>query len=176
MVVGDRQVETIEHFSPLKKLLQRLGSWVVRQASSTEVPDTTSGFRAYNREAALQMQVVSKFTYTLETIIQAGKLLVADRPRPGPHEPEDARVAAVPVDAAPTCAATRSRSSASTRSTSRCKVFWGGALVMGVAGARRVRPLRRLLHRGPQTAAGHIQSLIPARCCSSPRCCSARSA
>ena len=59
MVVGDRQVETIEHFSPLKKLLQRLGSWVVRQASSTTVPDTTSGFRAYNREAALQMQVVS---------------------------------------------------------------------------------------------------------------------
>ena len=77
MVVGDRQVEQIEHFSPLKKALQRLGSWVVRQASSTTVPDTTSGFRAYNREAALQMQVVSKFTYTLETIIQAGKLLVA---------------------------------------------------------------------------------------------------
>ena len=77
MVVGDRQVETIEHFSPLKKALQRLGSWVVRQASTTNVPDTTSGFRAYNREAALQMQVVSKFTYTLETIIQAGKLLVA---------------------------------------------------------------------------------------------------
>ncbi len=77
MVVGDREVDSIEHFSPLKKLLQRLGSWVVRQASSTTVPDTTSGFRAYNREAALQMQVVSKFTYTLETIIQAGKLLVA---------------------------------------------------------------------------------------------------
>jgi glycosyltransferase involved in cell wall biosynthesis len=77
MVVGDREVMGIEHFSPLKKTLQRLGSWVVRQASSTEVPDTTSGFRAYNREAALQMAVVSKFTYTLETIIQAGKLLVA---------------------------------------------------------------------------------------------------
>ena len=77
MVVGDRQVMTIEHFSPLKKSLQRLGSWVVRQASETTVPDTTSGFRAYNREAALQLQVVSKFTYTLETIIQAGKMLVA---------------------------------------------------------------------------------------------------
>lgn len=77
MVVGDREVTTIEHFSPLKKSLQRLGSWVVRQASSTSVPDTTSGFRAYNREAAIQMLVVSKFTYTLETIIQAGKLLVA---------------------------------------------------------------------------------------------------
>ncbi len=77
MVVGDRQVTTIEHFSPVKKGLQQLGSWVVRQASSTDVPDTTSGFRAYNREAAIQMAVVSKFTYTLETIIQAGKLLVA---------------------------------------------------------------------------------------------------
>ena len=77
MVVGDREVHKIEHFSPLKITLQRLGSWVVRQASSTEVPDTTSGFRAYNREAAIQMAVVSKFTYTLETIIQAGKLLVA---------------------------------------------------------------------------------------------------
>src|ERR671913_699611 len=77
MVVGDRQVMTIEHFSPAKKLLQRLGSWVVRQASETAVPDTTSGFRAYNREAALALQVVSKFTYTLETIIQAGKLTVA---------------------------------------------------------------------------------------------------
>ena len=77
MVVGDRQVMTIEHFSPLKKSLQRLGSWVVRQASETDVPDTTSGFRAYNREAALQLAVVSKYTYTLETIIQAGKMTVA---------------------------------------------------------------------------------------------------
>jgi glycosyltransferase involved in cell wall biosynthesis len=77
MVVGDREVQTIEHFSGPKKALQRLGSWVVRQASQTTIPDTTSGFRAYNREAALAMQVVSKFTYTLETIIQAGKMTVA---------------------------------------------------------------------------------------------------
>jgi glycosyltransferase involved in cell wall biosynthesis len=77
MVVGDRETDQIEHFSPLKKRLQKLGSWVVRQASETDLPDTTSGFRAYNREAAIQMAVVSKYTYTLETIIQAGKLLVA---------------------------------------------------------------------------------------------------
>src|SRR2546423_14048154 len=77
MVVGNRVVESIEHFSPVKKRLQRLGSWVVRGASGTDIPDTTSGFRAYNREAAIQVQVVSKFTYTLETIIQAGKMLVA---------------------------------------------------------------------------------------------------
>jgi glycosyltransferase involved in cell wall biosynthesis len=77
MVVGDRQVMNIEHFSPLKKSLQRLGSWVVRQASDTDVADTTSGFRAYNREAALALIVVNKFTYTLETIIQAGKQFIA---------------------------------------------------------------------------------------------------
>ncbi|MEA2473779.1 MAG: hypothetical protein QOE06_1694 [Thermoleophilaceae bacterium] len=77
MVVGDRVVESIEHFSPLKKSLQKLGSAVVRRASDTTVPDTTSGFRAYNREAAIQVQVVSKYTYTLETIIQAGKMLIA---------------------------------------------------------------------------------------------------
>src|SRR5213080_516377 len=77
MVVGDRVVESIEHFSPLKKRLQHLGSAVVRRASETSVPDTTSGFRAYNREAAIQLQVVSKFTYTLETIIQAGKMTTA---------------------------------------------------------------------------------------------------
>ena len=98
MVVGDRQVMTIEHFSPAKKLLQRLGSWVVRQASETVVPDTTSGFRAYNREAALALQVVSKFTYTLETIIQAGKLTVAIDHVPVADQPEAARVAPVPVD------------------------------------------------------------------------------
>jgi glycosyltransferase involved in cell wall biosynthesis len=77
MVVGDRVVDSIEHFSPLKKQLQHLGSAVVRRASDTDVPDTTSGFRSYNREAALQLTVVSKYTYTLESVIQAGKMLVA---------------------------------------------------------------------------------------------------
>ncbi|HKH13459.1 MAG TPA: glycosyltransferase family 2 protein [Solirubrobacterales bacterium] len=77
MVVGDRQVKDVQHFSASKKLLQRLGSWVVRRASGTGVPDTTSGFRAYNREAALQLVVVSNYTYTLESLIQAGKMLVA---------------------------------------------------------------------------------------------------
>src|SRR5262245_50552346 len=60
VVVGDRQIRTVEHFSPAKKMLQILGSWVVRRASGTSVPDTTSGFRAYSREAALQLLVVSK--------------------------------------------------------------------------------------------------------------------
>jgi glycosyltransferase involved in cell wall biosynthesis len=77
MVVGDREVGTIEHFSRQKKALQRIGSWVVRRISGTEVSDTTSGFRAYNREAALGLIVVDNFTYTLESLIQAGKMLVA---------------------------------------------------------------------------------------------------
>jgi hypothetical protein len=63
--------------SPSKKFLQRLGSWVVRQVSNTSVPDTTSGFRAYTREAALRMTIVSEFSYTLESIIQAGKKRMA---------------------------------------------------------------------------------------------------
>jgi glycosyltransferase involved in cell wall biosynthesis len=77
MVIGDREVRSVAEFSSRKKRLQRFGSWVVRQASGTTVPDTTSGFRAYNREAALQIMVVSRFTYTLEGVIQAGKTLVA---------------------------------------------------------------------------------------------------
>ncbi len=77
MVVGDRRVATIEHFSGRKKALQRVGSWVVRRLSDTAVTDTTSGFRAYNREAALSLLVTDDFTYTLESLIQAGKMLVA---------------------------------------------------------------------------------------------------
>jgi glycosyltransferase involved in cell wall biosynthesis len=77
LVVGDRNVLQITHFSATKKRLQRLGSMVVRRASNTQVPDVTSGFRAYNREAALAVVVVGRFTYTLESLIQAGRGLVA---------------------------------------------------------------------------------------------------
>ena len=73
MVVGTRNIEAIKEFSLMKKLLQRLGSAVMRFVSQTAVPDATSGFRAYNRRAALSLNVISLFTYTLETIIQAGK-------------------------------------------------------------------------------------------------------
>jgi glycosyltransferase involved in cell wall biosynthesis len=73
IVIGDRRVHTVSHFSPLKKRLQQWGSWVVCLASGIRVPDATSGFRAYSREAALRMSVLTRYTYTLETIIQAGK-------------------------------------------------------------------------------------------------------
>lgn len=77
IVIGDRNVQTIEHFSLAKRRLQAFGSWVVRQVSGTKIPDATSGFRAYSREAALRMQVLTDFTYTLETIISAGKKRMA---------------------------------------------------------------------------------------------------
>ena len=73
MVVGDRNIDEIRHFSFIKRRLQRLGSWLVRQVSGTRIPDVTSGFRAFSRDAALRLNVISRFTYTLETIIQAGK-------------------------------------------------------------------------------------------------------
>ena len=75
--IGDRNIKALSEMSPSKKLLQRLGSWVVRQVSNTSVPDTTSGFRAYTREAALRMTIVSEFSYTLESIIQSGKRRMA---------------------------------------------------------------------------------------------------
>lgn len=73
MVVGDRDPQSLEHFSPLKRTLQFYGSWVVRGLSGTSVPDAASGFRAFSRRAALRLNVLSDFTYTLETIVQAGK-------------------------------------------------------------------------------------------------------
>lgn len=73
LVIGERPIETIEHFSPIKKLLQKLGSWVVRIASNTSIPDAPSGFRAMSRTAAQQLIVFNNYTYTLETIIQAGQ-------------------------------------------------------------------------------------------------------
>lgn len=76
-VVGDRQTDQIDHFDQTKKFLQRWGSFVVRQLSGTTIPDTVSGFRALSREAALQINVVSSFSYTIETIIQAGSKRLA---------------------------------------------------------------------------------------------------
>jgi glycosyltransferase involved in cell wall biosynthesis len=158
MVVGDRQVMTIQHFSPLKKRLQRLGSWVVRQASNTTVPDATSGFRAYNREAALAIQPVSQFTYTLETLIQAGKL--------------NAAVAHVPVGTNPATRESRLFPSMSAyvrrnglsifRIYSQhqpLKVFWTGALLFGlVAIAFFAYFVIDFIANGGN--AGHVQLLI----------------
>jgi len=158
MVVGDREVMTIEHFSPLKKVLQRLGSWVVRQASETTVPDTTSGFRAYNREAALQLQVVSKFTYTLETIIQAGKQLVAiDHVaiRTNPKTRESRLFPSM-------WAYVRRNGISIFRIYAQyepLKVFWSGAIVVGLAAAG-VWGRFAWLYLVENEGSGHVQSLI----------------
>jgi len=72
IVVGARPISSVEHFSTLKKILQRAGSWVVRRVSRTDIPDATSGFRAMSRRAALELKVFNHYSYTLETIIQAG--------------------------------------------------------------------------------------------------------
>ena len=73
IVIGERPITEIKHFSPLKKLFQRWGSWMVRKVSHTDIPDAPSGFRAISREAAMRMHVFSEYTYTIETIIQAGQ-------------------------------------------------------------------------------------------------------
>ena len=77
IVIGERPIDTTEHFSPLKKKLQHFGSYVVRKASKSDIPDAPSGFRAYSREAAMRLNVVNEYTYTLETIVQAGRSKIA---------------------------------------------------------------------------------------------------
>jgi glycosyltransferase involved in cell wall biosynthesis len=160
MVIGDRQVDVNEHFSRSKRRLQSLGSWVVRQASSTEIPDTTSGFRAYNREAALQMQAVSKFTYTLETIIQAGKLLVAVDHVPIRTNPKTRESRLFPS----TPAYVRRNALSIFRIYSQyepLKVFWGGAILLGLLALAIFIRFIVFFIENPSTAGrGHIQSLI----------------
>ena len=157
MVIGDREVTGIEHFSALKKLLQRLGSWVVRQASSTSVPDTTSGFRAYNREAAIQMLVVSKFTYTLETIIQAGKLLVAID-----HVPVSTNPKTRESRLFPSMGAYVRRNAVSIfriyAQYEPLRVFWSLALLIGLAAVGVW--IRFAVAYAEGNGKGHVQSLI----------------
>lgn len=156
MVVGDRGPADLEHFSALKRVLQFYGSWAVRGLSGTKVPDAASGFRAFDRRAALRLNVISDFTYTLETLVQAGKKQLA--------------IAYVPVRVRTTRPSRLFRSIPNYLRRSLVtlvriyslyepiKVFWtlGGAMVLAgvLLGARFV--LYSVLY-GPQ---GLIQSLI----------------
>lgn len=88
IVIGERPIDQTEHFSPLKKKLQHFGSWTVRVASNSDIPDAPSGFRAYSREAAMQMNVINEYTYTLETIVQAGRNKIAMKSVPIRTNPE----------------------------------------------------------------------------------------
>jgi glycosyltransferase involved in cell wall biosynthesis len=158
MVVGDRHVEEIEHFSGSKKRLQRLGSWLVRRLSGTEISDTTSGFRAYNREAALGLVVVDDFTYTLESLIQAGKMLVAvDQVPVGTNaQTRESRLFAS------TGAYVRRNGLAILRIYARyepLRVFTGAALLVGLLAIAAWMPfLIDWVFNG--NSSGHIQSLI----------------
>ncbi len=99
LVVGDRGVANLANFSSAKRLIHRLGSWIVQLASGARVPDATSGFRAFSREAALRMTVLSEFSYTVETLIQAGQrnLKVAYVPvRTGPKLRDSRLVRSIP--------------------------------------------------------------------------------
>lgn len=88
IVIGERPIDSIEHFSFLKKKLQHLGSWVVKKASKTDIPDAPSGFRAFSRHAAMRMNVNNEYTYTLETIVQAGRNKMAIMSVPVRTNPE----------------------------------------------------------------------------------------
>ncbi|MDE6232960.1 MAG: glycosyltransferase family 2 protein [Lachnospiraceae bacterium] len=88
IVIGERPIDQTEHFSPLKKKLQHFGSFVVRKASKSDIPDAPSGFRAYSREAAMRINVVNEYTYTLETIVQAGRTKIAQTSVPINTNPE----------------------------------------------------------------------------------------
>lgn len=157
MVIGDRQVANVEHFSFTKKKLQALGSWVVRQVSGTDVNDTTSGFRALTRNAAQRLNLVSDYTYTLESIIQAGKKRLA--------------IAQVPIDARKTRPSRLIRSNwdyVKRSATTIVRIYAmyeplkffsylsAAFIVPGVALSFRYLYLREILNEGQ----GHVQSVI----------------
>lgn len=88
IVIGERPIDETEHFSWIKKKLQHFGSWVVRKASHTDIPDAPSGFRAFSRDAAMHINVINDYTYTLETIVQAGRNKMAITSVPVRTNPE----------------------------------------------------------------------------------------
>jgi glycosyltransferase involved in cell wall biosynthesis len=155
--IGDRNIKAMSEMSPSKKLLQRLGSWVVRQVSSTTVPDTTSGFRAYTREAALRMTIVSEFSYTLESIIQAGKRRMAIAHVPVATNPRtrESRLFRSTFGYIKQSAATIVRIYASYEPLKVFSYIGFGVFSVGLAGA-----LRFLYYYATGTGFGHVQSLI----------------
>jgi glycosyltransferase involved in cell wall biosynthesis len=157
LVVGVRNIDDITHFSKLKKWLQKIGSWVVRKAARSQIEDTTSGFRAFNREAALRMNVFSEFSYTLETLIQAAQTPL--------------RIRTVPVQVNPQLRPSRLAesighyllSSATTILRIYCtynprRVFFIGGSFSCLAGL--AISLRYLYLYLSTAASGHVQSLI----------------
>lgn len=155
--IGDRNIQALAHLTRSRKFLQALGSWVVRQVSNTTVPDTTSGFRAYTREAALRMSIVSDFSYTLESIIQAGKrrMAIAHVPVATNHRTRESRLFDSVFSYIKKSGATIVRIYASYEPL---KVFsYIGGTVFGVG---FLISLRFLYYYLTGTGLGHLQSLI----------------
>jgi glycosyltransferase involved in cell wall biosynthesis len=157
IAIGDRNIQAQASMSWSRKLLQRIGSWVVRQVSGTDVPDTTSGFRAYTREAAMRTTIVSEFSYTLESIIQAGKKRMA--------------IAHVPISTNPTTRESRlfgsvlSYLKASVATIVRIYAMYEPLKVFGFIGATAfgagvLISARFLYYYLVGEGTGHIQSLI----------------
>ena len=157
MVIGERPIDQTEHFSWQKKKFQHLGSWVVRVASHTDVPDAPSGFRAYSREAAMRLNVVNEYTYTLETIIQAGQSKMA--------------IASVPIRTNPETRPSRLFSSMwrymkrSASVITRSFVMYKPLKFFGILGAviftlGVLLGIRFLVYLAIGEGSGHVQSLI----------------
>ena len=157
IVIGDREVETIEHFSSSKKFFQKLGSWVVRIASDTHIPDATSGFRAYSRDAALHTNIVSGYTYTLESIIQAGqnRLAITHIPVRTNHVLRQSRLISSVRNYIVRSASTIVRTYAM---YSPLKFFFSIGMIVFLAGL--ILAARYLFYFFIGEGAGHIQSLI----------------
>ncbi len=158
MAVGDRDPGSLRHFSLAKRLLQRLGSWTMRRLSGTAVADSTSGFRAYSREAALRINVISEFSYTLETLIQAGtrRLRIADVPIEANHTPRASRLASSTLDYVKNASATMARAYSMYQPLKL--FFYVGTVFVLAAVAIGLRFLYRFLF--VDAADGNVQSLI----------------
>jgi len=158
IVVGDRGVATLEHFSPVKRLLQRFGSWVVQLASGISIPDATSGFRAFSRDAALRTSVLSEYSYTLETLIQAGAHRLAIQYVPVRVNPKtrESRLIGSLLEFIGKSILTIARVYATYRPLRVFLAFGGLFLAGGLALGLRFL----YFYLAGQGAAGHIQSLI----------------
>ena len=157
IVVGDRQTETVRHFSSVKKALQRLGSFMVRILSGTQVPDAVSGFRAMSRAAALQLNIVSPFSYTTEMLIQAGnkQLAITSVPVRTNSPTRRSRLVGGTPEFLSRSALTMARTYAMFKPLSTFLIIGAGVLLVGVL------PIIRFLYfflTGDGT--GHIQSLV----------------
>ncbi len=159
MVVADREVQNIEYFSLSKKFLQKLGSWVVKKASDTDIADAVSGFRAFSRIGAMALNIVNDFSYTTETIIQAGRKKLAIT-----HIPINERRAERKSRLFKSLGSFVSRSAAgiirSYTMYKPFKVFLVSGLIVFLIGTIPYFRILFLILTSEQTVGGHIQSLI----------------